>query len=102
MPSRHSFSGLGREAGSTFGVSGSETAAVSVLAAVEREGLFANMSRMFRRLSNSGMSFPDKAGRSLVEYSLSRLPSRKVPGGFMMSRMSTSSSSQLTRSLMVA
>ena len=55
-----------------------------------RESFLANMSLIFLRLSNSGISFADNAGMSFVEYSFRRLPSLNVPGGLTKSEMWTS------------
>lgn len=51
----------------------------------------ANMSLMLRRLSNSGSSLPEKAGMIFIVCSINLFPSLNMPGGFMMSRMLTSS-----------
>ena len=66
------------------------------------EGLRVNMSLILLRLSNSGRSFPEKAGRSLVEYSRNLLPSLNMPDGFMISSILTSSPRRSTFCLKVA
>ena len=58
--------------------------AIAVVAMVE--GLRANISRMLRRPSNSGMSLPDSGKMSFVEYILWRWPSTNIPVGFIRSR----------------
>ena len=63
----------------------------SVLGAVVTEGLRENMSLMFLRRSNSGISLPDSGWRSFIEYFRNRLPSLNMPTGFITSRTSTSS-----------
>ena len=73
-----------------------------LLLLIAGEGLRVNMSLMLLRLSNSGRSFPEKAGRSLVEYSRNLLPSLNMPGGFMISNMLTSSPRRSTFCLKVA
>lgn len=56
------------------------------------DGLRANISRMFLRPTNSGMSLPDIGSRSLTaEYSLWRIPLVNMPAGFITSRTSRSS-----------
>src|SRR4051794_26704059 len=64
---------------SDFGVSGTVSEGVAVF--------LKNISRMFRRLLNSGMSFADMGRRSLGDHSRRRLPSLNMPSGFMMSGM---------------
>lgn len=66
------------------------------------EVLRANISRMFLRPSNSGMSRPDSGKMSLAEYSLWRWPFSNMPTGFMRSTKNTSLPSFLTLSLKVA
>ena len=56
---------------------------VSLLADCWTEGLRVNMSRMFLRPSNSGISFPDIGSMSFALYSLCRCPSENIPVGFM-------------------
>ena len=73
-----------------------------LLLLVAGAGLRVNMSLMLLRLSNSGRSFPEKAGRSLVEYSRNLLPSLNMPGGFMISSILTSSPRRSTFCLKVA
>lgn len=73
-----------------------------VLGSVVSVCLRVNISRMFRRRSNSGISFPDRGRMSFDEYSLTRCPLRNVPLGFITSITSTSSLSTTIRSFMVA
>ena len=73
-----------------------------LLLLVAGEGLRVNMSLMLLRLSNSGRSFPEKAGRSLVECSRNLLPSLNMPGGFMISSILTSLPRRSTFCLKVA
>jgi len=58
---------------------------VSLLVDCWTEGLQVNMSRMFLRPSNSGISFPDMGSISFVLYSLCRCPSENIAVGFMWS-----------------
>lgn len=64
--------------------------------------LTVNMSLMLLRLSNSGISFPENAGISLTEYSLSLLPLLNVPDAFVMSRIFVTVPSISTSSLITA
>lgn len=73
-----------------------------LLLLIAGEGLRVNMSLILLRLSNSGRSFPENAGRSLVEYSRDLLPSLNMPGGFMISSILTSSPRRSTFCLKVA
>ena len=61
----------------------------------------ANISRMFLRPSNSGMSRPESGKMSLAEYSLWRWPFTNVSTGFMRSTKYTSRPSVVILSLKV-
>lgn len=68
----------------------------------DNEGFCENMSLMFRRRSNSGMSLPDMGKRFFVDQSTLRFPSTNIPGGLTMSLMYVTLSPRLTCSFRTA
>lgn len=66
------------------------------------DGFRKNMSLIFLRRSNSGISLPDRGNIFFGEYSFIRSPFSNIPFGFMISRRLTSLSSNSILSLNVA
>lgn len=79
-----------RFSGEASGPGAGGVASLASRPTVETAAFVLNMSFMFRRLSNSGRSLPDRASMSFVgSNSLCLAPSMNMPGGFIMSKMLT-------------